>query len=293
MTRRRRIRDRAAAAAALAFSLLVAVGCGRAPVERVEWPAMGTVAAVQAKGPGAAKDLSALRESVQADFAAVERLLNAHDPKSQIRLLAHGTDAEVLARCDAAMRPCYAAAFALKRLSGGTFDPRWRGPGTLDLGAIAKGFAVDRAAERASAGTEGEDGGADALIDLGGNLKAVRGAWTAGVRAPDGEGAAAVVTLRPGEALATSATYFRGAHIVDGRTGRPVSSGVASATVLCESAMWADGLSTTLFALGPDDGRRFLREMRTASPAVPCPTAVLWLLSDGRRAAFDPDGRFR
>lgn len=292
MTRRRRIRGRAAMAAALAFSLLAAVGCGRAPVERVEWPAMGTVAAVQAKGPGAAKTLSALRESVQADFAAVERLLNAHDPKSQIRLLAPLPDAEVLARCDAAMRPCYAAAFALKRLSGGTFDPRWRGPGTLDLGAIAKGFAVDRAAETA-AGPEGEGVGGDVLIDLGGNLKAVRGAWTAGVRAPDGEGAAAVVTLRPGEALATSATYFRGAHIVDGRTGRPVSSGVASATVLCESAMWADGLSTTLFALGPDDGCRFLREMRMASPDVPCATAVLWLLSDGRRAAFDPDGRFR
>jgi thiamine biosynthesis lipoprotein len=175
--------------------------------------------------------------------------------------------------------------------SGGAFNPRWRGPGTLDLGAIAKGAAVDWAALNVW-------NGEDILIDLGGNLKSVRGNWRTGVADPNGGGFAAVVDLREGEALATSATYYRGSHIYDGRTGLAVSNGVASVTVLCRSAMWADGLSTTLFILGPEAGRAFVEEK--------CPlfmpdcyalsdgkyAAVLWILSDGRQVKLDPDSRF-
>ena len=115
---------------------------------------------------------------------------------------------------------------------------------------------------------------------------------------PNGGGFAAVVDLHEGEALATSATYYRGSHIYDGRTGLAVSNGVASVTVLCRSAMWADGLSTTLFILGPEAGRAFVEEK--------CPlfmpdcyalsdgkyAAVLWILSDGRQVKLDPDSRF-
>ncbi len=268
------------------FSLALAfAGCGpAAPVERVEWPVMGTVAAVQTRGPDAQASAAAVRRVVQADFRAIESLLNAHDPDAEIRRLARLPDAAVEAQCDAATRLCYAAAFRLMRATDGAFNPRWRGPGTLDLGAIAKGFAVDRASDAAErAGT------AEALVDLGGNLKAVRGDWKVGVRDPDGGGVAAVVTLRAGEALATSAAYFRGRHIFDGRTARPVSNDVASVTVRCASAMWADGLSTTLFVLGPDDGRRFLRERlpQLAQPAFR--VSALWILRDGRHVRFDTD----
>ena len=50
----------------------------------------------------------------------------------------------------------------------------------------------------------------------------------------------------------------RYAHIFDGRTGSPVTNGVAAVTVVSKSATLADALSTTLFVLGPKDGSRLL-----------------------------------
>ena len=269
------------------FPLLCALciaGCSRAKVDRVEWPVMGTIAAVQLKGE-LTPDSSRFTAYVMAAFKDVSDALNAHVATSEIRSLASLADDEVLAKCDAKTKPCYEAAFSLMRESGCAFNPRWRGPKALDLGAIAKGFAVDVAAQDCHAD------GTDALIDLGGNVKAVNGNWRTGVRDPFGGGFAAVVDLHEGEALATSATYYRGSHIYDGRTGLAVSNGVASVTVLCRSAMWADGLSTTLFILGPDEGRAFVEEKGerlTGGGKI----AVLWILSDGSQVKRDPDSRF-
>ena len=270
------------------FPLLCALciaGCSRAKVDRVEWPVMGTIAAVQLKGE-LTPDSSRFTAYVMAAFKDVSDALNAHVATSEIRSLASLADDEVLAKCDAKTKPCYEAAFSLMRESGCAFNPRWRGPKTLDLGAIAKGFAVDVAAQDCHAD------GTDALIDLGGNVKAVNGNWRTGVRDPFGGGFAAVVDLREGEALATSATYYRGSHIYDGRTGLAVSNGVASVTVLCSSAMWADGLSTTLFVLGPKEGRAFLDSHRKELVGDE-KLAVLWILSDGSQIKIDADSRFR
>ena len=253
---------------------------------------MGTVAAVQVRG-GGGLPASSYRQSAADAFAEVERLLNAHNPDSELsRLAPLGNDA-VLARCDARMRPCYAVAFVLERLSGGAFSPRWCGTNTLDLGAIAKGFAVDLAAE--STYVDGND----ALLDLGGNLKALEGeggshrSWSTGVRDPLGDGFAAVVELHDGEALATSATYFRGSHIRDPRTGATVSNGVESVTVLARSAMWADGLSTALFVLGPEDGSRLMRSVTEEFPQSGV-LAALWIFANGSCCSTGPAAdRFR
>ncbi len=230
---------------------LVLFGCSQAKVERVEWPAMGTVAALQARGPSARSLAAADRSRVQGCFKAVERLLNAHDPASEIRRLASLPDGEVLSNCTASVRGCYAAAFRLADESAGAFSPRWRGAGTLDLGAIAKGFAVDLASGLCQVGGEGDA----ELLDLGGNLKSVRGTWRIGIAGSD-----EVVVLTNGMACATSAEYYRGKHIRDGRTGLAVTNAVASVTVVHPtSAMLADGLSTALFVLGPEEGEAFLR----------------------------------
>ena len=219
-------------------------------------------------------------------FSAVEKLMNAHDPDSELSRLAPLGEEEILANCNRGVRPCYEAAFNLMRESGGAFNPRWKGPKTLDLGAIAKGYAVSLVTNDFAFVSQ-----ADMLVDLGGNVKSVRGTWKTGVRNPSGDGFAAVVDLREGEALATSATYYRGSHIYDGRTGMPVSNGVASVTVLCSSAMWADGLSTTLFVLGPEEGRKFLDE-KLKSLVGDMPVSALWLLADGRQVKFGDDNRF-
>ena len=285
----------------LVVAAMCLAGCGRTEIERVEWQVMGTVAAIQTRSSRttAAASPSDCRRTVQEAFADVERLLSAHDPESELSRLSSLTEDEILSGCDKerprfpwlATRPCYEAAFKLMKASGGAFNPRWRGPKTLDLGAIAKGFSVDVAAMAVYVD------GADALLDLGGNLKAVRGEggshkpWKTGVKNPSGDGFAATVELKEGEALATSATYFRGTHIYDGRTGRPVTNGVASVTVLCSSAMWADGLSTTLFVLGPNEGRAFLETHRKALVGDDS-VSVLWVLSDNSQVRLDPDNRF-
>lgn len=290
------------AASACAALALLTCGCGGSGVERVEWPVMGTVAALQTRCGASVADGSEL-SSVRSVFSEIERLLNAHDPESALRRMAGLPDDELLRVCDAgrggnglpalATRPCYEAALALMKASGGAFNPRWRGPGTLDLGAIAKGFALDAAEELVHV-----TGRRDMLLDLGGNLKALRceggsgRTWRVGVKDPEGGGFAATVDLREGEALATSATYYRGSHIYDGRTGRPAANGVASVTVLCRSAMWADGLSTALFVMGPDEGRAFL-ERCGADLFGDMELAVLWLLEDGRTICADPSARFR
>ena len=97
------------------------------------------------------------------------------------------------------------------------------------------------------------------LLDLGGNLKVVSGEWRTGIRNPHGE--MRTILLTNGMACATSGEYERGKHIYDGRTGAAVSNDLISVTVVHpSSAMLADGLSTTLFVLGKEDGERFLHE---------------------------------
>lgn len=220
--------------------LLALSGCARkAEISRVAWPVMGTQAAVQWKGPQIDEDVI----RAQRVLSEIERLLNAHDRESELSKLASLPDAEILARCDPRVRMCYEAAFRLRDETGGLFNPRWRGPGTMDLGAIAKGFAIDRCEL------------ANALVDLGGNLKAFGGCWRVGIAGGE------TFELKPGESCATSGEYYRGHHIRDGRTGGELTNAVYSVTVVHpESAMLADGLSTVMFLMGRTRGTKFLRE---------------------------------
>ena len=138
----------------------------------------------------------------------------------------------------------------------------------LDLGAIAKGYAVDVAYDKLT-----QSGYTNILIDLGGNLRAIgeassgRGGWRTGIRDPFAEeNCIAQFLLTNGEAVATSGNYerfveingIRYAHIMDARTGKPVR-GMAGVTVIAPTAMLADALSTTLFVLGAEKGRELLK----------------------------------
>lgn len=253
-------------------AVLTFAGCSRGKIERVEWTTMGTVAAVQTKGGVVPPEML---ETVKAEFERVNAHFNVHDPKAPIHEIALISDAGIQSYDAVFPYACYAEALVLRNLSGSAFNPRWRGPDTLDMGAIAKGFAVDLAADavrerdRATGGTM-----PDMLIDLGGNLFAVKGSWRTGIA-----GSEMTLELAEGFACATSAEYYRGKHIYDGRTGLAVSNGVESVTVVVGgSAMEADGLSTTLFVLGPDEGRRFLDE-KWRKPGV----RAIWFMSDGTK----------
>lgn len=133
----------------------------------------------------------------------------------------------------------------------------------IDLGGIAKGYGVDRAASRLR-----EAGVNDALVDLSGNMFALgrpsgRDAWTIGIRDPrDRIPFFATVFLADGDAVATSGKYEQFVaeggkeygHILDPATGMP-AEGLISVTVFSRSAMISDAWDTPLFVLGPARAR--------------------------------------
>lgn len=134
---------------------------------------------------------------------------------------------------------------------------------TIDLSAIAKGFAVDLIG-RAIEGLGAER----YLVEIGGEVRA-RGAnrlgeaWTIGIEQPDG-GAQDVAERVPlaDLSIATSGSYRNSrlvdgrtvTHILDGRTGEPVGHGLGSVSVLHPSCMTADALATALYVLGAEAG---------------------------------------
>ena len=278
-------------------TLLLLSGCSRLGdgIDRREWVSMGTTAAIQVRGDAPADQVAETRAAVQDVFARVEHEFSRYDTNSVLRRTGDVSSFG---------RPCADAAAYLKMVTRGAFDVNWRagtdpekmGPvpnggarneaKCADYGAIAKGYAVDLAAEEAAK----RGGDYDLLVDLGGTVKSVRGVWQTGIRDPNGTGVAAVVELRPGEALSTSAEYFRGKHIYDARTHKPVSNDVASVTVLFNSAMQADGLSTSFFVLGTKETQNLIRHTRVPTNTV---FAVLMIRKDGSRVKHDPSGRLR
>jgi len=136
----------------------------------------------------------------------------------------------------------------------------------LDLSAIAKGHGVDRLARLLES-----RGCANYLIEIGGEVRA-RGVnptgepWRVGIDVQvSGSHHPQLVLRLTDSAVATSGDYRnyrvigdqRLSHTIDPRTGHPVSHGMASVTVLAESAALADGLATLIHVLGPTDGLRF------------------------------------
>jgi thiamine biosynthesis lipoprotein len=135
-------------------------------------------------------------------------------------------------------------------------------PLVLDLGAVAKGLAIDMAARELQPFT-------NYAIDAGGDLylggcNQAGAPWAVGIRHPRDEGRL-IETLRVSNtAVCTSGDYERlgagedgGHHLLDPRTGRSATA-LASVTVLAPSAMVADALATAAFVLGPADGLRLL-----------------------------------
>jgi thiamine biosynthesis lipoprotein len=133
-----------------------------------------------------------------------------------------------------------------------------RRPLTLDLGAVAKGLAVDAAAcELADFKNFAIDAGGDLYL---GGCNPQREPWSVGVRHPRNDGECIARLRVSNQAVCTSGDYERGQHILDSKTGMP-SQAVASATVVASGAMLADALATAAFVLGPEDGIAFLTRM--------------------------------
>jgi thiamine biosynthesis lipoprotein len=129
----------------------------------------------------------------------------------------------------------------------------------VDLGGIAKGYALDRARTALL-----RRGVRSAYLDLGGNVATLGAApdgrpWRLGIRHPRRPDAL-IGVLEVGEASVSTSgdaerfvedEYGRARHVIDPRTGRPADA-LVSATVVAASAMLADGLSTAAVVMGRD-----------------------------------------
>lgn len=149
-------------------------------------------------------------------------------------------------------------------------------PLLLDLGAVAKGLAVDLAG-RELTGFEGF------CVEAGGDLYAAGvnaegEPWRIGIRDPADPAGLADVLLIEDAAVCTSGTYEAGPHLVGSD-----AAGLASVTVVAPSAMVADGLATAAFVLGPTAGARLLEEQGVAGLLI-TPSGERRSFGDLRRA---------
>lgn len=167
-------------------------------------------------------------------------------------------------------------------------DPEMR----LDVGGIAKGFAVEKAAELVqAAGTE------HFLLNIGGNVRALDtkgdgSSWVCPVENPayadSGEGEEyAVVTALKDRSLVTSGDYERYYtvegkryhHIIDPETLYPASYH-RSVSILTRDSALADALSTGLFLMSEADGRALLEKLNRER-GEDDKVEAMWIDADG------------
>lgn len=152
----------------------------------------------------------------------------------------------------------------------------------LDVGAIAKGYAVEMVARMLE-----ERGISGYVINVGGNIRTVGAKadgekWSAGIENPDDEAENAYIAYigLAGESIVTSGSYQRYYlvdgepyhHIIDGETLMPAEYFVA-VSVICKSSADGDGLSTALFCMPLEEGMALVESLEDVE--------AMWTLHDG------------
>ena len=159
---------------------------------------------------------------------------------------------------------------------------------SLDVGGIAKGFAVERAAQMLA-----ELQPASAVINAGGNNRTLASKpdgspWVVRIQNPDGGERMLLVELPGAFSFVTSGDYERYYigedgkryhHIIDPETLYPADR-YRSVTVITEDSGAADCLSTALFVMSLPDGRQLLERYCQAHPGTFC--EAVWIMDAGQ-----------
>ena len=161
---------------------------------------------------------------------------------------------------------------------------------TLDVGAIAKGYAVEMVARSLE-----ERGISGYVLNVGGNIRTVGAKadgtkWTAGIENSfeDTKEARPYLTYLyiAGESVVTSGSYQRYYvvdgrnyhHIIDSETLMPADK-YRSVSVVCRDSALGDALSTALFCMDVEEGKALIKSMGNVE--------VLWVFEDGREVRTD------
>ena len=133
--------------------------------------------------------------------------------------------------------------------------------GSIDFGAIGKGFIADRIIDEL-----GDYGVSSILLDLGGNIYAHGSKYDKpfkiGIKKPFGKGELSATVKVEDMAVITAGIdqryqKYKGKiypHIIDPKTGYPIDNDLYSVTVISEDATTADALSTGFMVMGLDKG---------------------------------------
>lgn len=167
----------------------------------------------------------------------------------------------------------------------------------IDLGSVAKGWTGDKVLEMFR-----KRGVESALLNLGGNVQALGSkpdgsSWRVGIRSPSEDGYAGAVEISD-KAVITSGGYQRFFeengnryhHIIDPKTGWPASNGLLSVTVIGDSGMACDGLSTALFVMGLERALTFWETQGDFEAVFIMEDKIV--ITDGLEDSFEPLGKY-
>jgi thiamine biosynthesis lipoprotein len=193
------------------------------------------------------------RNVIIEEILRLNAVLNTREPQSEIRMLESSSGA---GSCD--LRAVLAAYEYWERRSDGLLSIRPAGKDTsLNVDALGKAYIIDRAAFAARKATPELSA---LLLNIGGDIVSWGDTREIAVTNPheshDNSPPLTMLTVR-NEAVATSGTYERGAHLINARNQCPALPGV-SATVIARDAVTANALATILCVTDAEEGFRLV-----------------------------------
>ncbi|MBD3783967.1 MAG: FAD:protein FMN transferase, partial [Micrococcales bacterium] len=214
---------------------------------------MGTAVSVHVRAVEPTRpDIEAAVGRVFAHLRKVDAVLSTWRADSDLLRLQHGEADDVHAWVADVAELCLEA----EERTDGLFRAwraRERGRTVFDPTGLVKGWAVGNAAEHLAVVPEvaySIGAGGDVVVGVGPGPSAAAPSWRIGLEDPHRAGRVAdVVTVRRG-AVATSGAAARGGHVLDPRTGRPVTR-TGSCTVVGPDLTWADVWATAAW-VDPD-----------------------------------------
>jgi len=130
----------------------------------------------------------------------------------------------------------------------------------INVASVTEGFVIDELITMLKV-----KGMSDFLLEVGGEVAAMGLSptgqpWQVGIQTPEAAPGKVMETLPLSDVCVSTSGSYRHrqgsqTHLIDPRTGRPISSALASVSVIHPSCALADGYATALMVLGPDRGK--------------------------------------